>query len=158
MCSLSGTKPPLPSSKRLQPSTMERLIIVIPKYRHYYSHPPTIPQITFLLIIASSQDKWTEKFGCNPAPIPRLGRTFRTPSQRVKLQQEGYRGFLPNLGTSIARDIAQVPIILVIARRPLVPIILVIARRPLVPEEQKLVLLKSSMNCNLIINSWINGT
>ena len=119
MCSLSGTKPPLPSSKRLQPSTMERLIIVIPKYRHYYSHPPTIPQITFLLIIASSQDKWTEKFGCNPAPIPRLGRTFRTPSQRVKLQQEGYRGFLPNLGTSIARDIAQVPIILVIARRPL---------------------------------------
>ena len=58
--------------------------------------------------VLSGKEKWVSKYGRNPAPLPRLAKNYRTPSQRQKVQHEGYSGFLPNLGIKLSHKTVQI--------------------------------------------------
>ena len=58
--------------------------------------------------VVSGKEKWVSKYGRNPAPLQRMARNYRTPSQRQKVQHEGYSGFLPTLGIKLSHKTVQI--------------------------------------------------
>ena len=83
------------------PATRAKLDAVYQKYEK----KTTTAQIKEAAV-SGKDPRWGEKFGSNPGA--RLTRKYRTPSQRPKLQHDGYTGFLPNLEIKLSHKVVTV--------------------------------------------------
>ena len=59
-------------------------------------------------ISSSGKEKWISKYGNSPAAIPRMKKNYRTPSQRQRVQHDGYSGYLPSLGIKLSHKTVTV--------------------------------------------------
>ena len=83
-------------------TTLNRVDAVFKKWEK----KDTVAQIKEQAI--SGKEKWISKYGSNPAAIPRMRKIYRTPSQRQRVQHDGYNGYLPSLGIKISHKLVTV--------------------------------------------------